>query len=71
MITKVITDNVPSWAHDTKVAENLKHEYGKFVYMDGTKPRQFNVYIETIPYELAKKNAATKILQWWRNVRSV
>ena len=25
MITKVITDTVPSWAHDTKLAENPKY----------------------------------------------
>ena len=69
MITKVITDTVPSWAHDTKVAENPKYPQDKFVYMDGTISRQFSVYIETIPYELAKKNAALKILKWWRETR--
>ena len=71
MITKVITDTVPSWANDTQHSANPKYEHDKFIYIKGTKPRLFNVYVETIPYELAKKNAALKILKWWRKIRSV
>ena len=66
IVTKVYSkeesDGVPEWSKDTGYSEDKP-----FVY----KPtgRDFDYYIEVIPYEVAKHNAYNSIVKWWKSVR--
>ena len=60
--SKEDSDGVPWWGKDIGYSEDKP-----FVY----KPtgRDFDYYIEVIPYEVAKQNAYNSIVKWWKSVR--
>ena len=77
IVTKVYpTDKVPEWAmRDTEYQKSIPNDSSPlscktFICKTATNGREFNVYVEVIPYEETeeKKAAARTILEWMSRI---